>query len=88
VTIHLHNVGPAVVVEVDEPAAPRHIAVIDADSGRVERQLAEGPVAVVVVEIAGVVGEVGLEDIEPPVAIVVGDTQTPMPGLLVAVGSL
>jgi hypothetical protein len=41
------------------------------DAG-VERQVGEGSVAVVVVKVAGVVGEVGLEDIEPAVAVIVG----------------
>ena len=71
VAIDLDDVGPAVVVVVDKPAAPCDIIVVDADAG-VERQIGESSVAVVVIEVAGVVGEVGLEDIEPAVAVVVG----------------
>ena len=69
--VDLDDVGPAVVVVVDEAAAPRHVVVVDANAG-CESDVAEGSVAVVVVQVARVVGEVGLEDVEPAIAVVVG----------------
>ena len=39
----------------------------------IKRDIGERAVTVVVVEVAGVVGEVGLEDVEPAVAIIVAD---------------
>src|SRR5439155_26146463 len=57
--------------------------VVDADARR-ERDVAEGAVAVVVVEIAGVVGEVGLENVKPAVAVIIGDRDTHS-GMFVAV---
>ena len=83
VAVDLNDIGPAVVVVVDEAAAPRHIVVVDPDSG-VEGEIAEGAVAVVVVEVAGVIGEVSLEDIEPAVAVVVGHADAHA-GLLVPI---
>jgi len=56
---------------------------IDADAGR-KRNITESSVAVVVVEVAGVVREIGLENVEPPVAVVVRDSNS-HPRLLVAV---
>ena len=81
--VHLHEVGPAIVVVVDKAAAPGDILVVDSDAGR-ERHVAEGAVAVVVIEVAGVVGEVGFENVEPAVAVVVADGHAHS-GLLVAV---
>ena len=83
VTVDLQDVGPTVVVVVDKTAAPRDILIVDADAGR-EGDVGEGAVAVVVIEVAGVVGEICLENIEPAVAIVVGDADAHA-GLLVAV---
>ena len=41
-----------------------------------KRHIAEGAVAIVMIEVAGVVGEVGLENIEPAVAVVIEKRQT------------
>ena len=49
-----------------------------------EGHVAESAVAVVVIEIAGVVGEIGFEDVEPAVAVVVRDGNAHT-GLLVAI---
>ena len=38
-----------------------------------KRHIREGPVAVVVVKVAGVVGKIGLENIQPAIAIVIAD---------------
>src|SRR3984893_15404375 len=63
VPVDLHNVRPAVVVVIEEAAAPRDVLIIDSDAGR-KCNVAESSVAVVVVEIAGVVGEIGFENVE------------------------
>ena len=83
VTVDLHEVGPAIVVVVDEAAAPGHVLVIDADAGG-ESDVGESSVAVVVIKVAGIVGEVGLENIEPAVAVVIADGHAHA-GLLVAI---
>src|SRR5215471_15676064 len=68
--IHLNDVLPPVIVIVYESAAPRDILIVDADAGS-KRHITKSPVAIVVVKIARVVGEIRLEDIEPAVAIVI-----------------
>src|SRR5271169_4788342 len=83
VSVDLNDVWPAIVVVVDKATAPRYIAIVDADAGG-EGDIAEGSVAVVVVQVAGVIGEVGFEDVEPAVAVVVGHGDTHS-GLLVPV---
>ena len=72
VPVELDEVGPSVVVVVDESATPGDVAIVDADAGG-EGDVGVCSVAVVVVEVAGVVDEVGFEDIEPAIAVVVGD---------------
>lgn len=81
--VDLDDVGPAVVVIVDEAAAPRHVVAVYANAG-CESDVAEGSIAVVVVQVARVVGEVGLEDVEPAIAVVVGYRNT-HPSLFMAV---
>src|SRR4051812_39026875 len=83
VAVDLDDVRPAVVVAVDEAASPGDVAVVDADAGG-EGHVGEGSVAVVVVEVAGIVGKVGFEDVEVAIAVVIayGDAHA---GLLVAV---
>ena len=49
-----------------------------------KRHVAESAVAVVVVEIAGIVGEIGFENVEPAIAVVVTDGDAHS-GLLVAI---
>ena len=63
VTIDLHEVSPAVVVVIEKGAAPGDVAVVDADAGR-KRNVGESAVAVVVIEVAGIVGEIGFENVE------------------------
>ena len=71
-SVHLDDVCPSVIVVIDEAAAPGHISIVDADAGG-ERDVTEGAVSVVVIKVAGIIGEVGFEDVEPAIAIVVGD---------------
>src|SRR5450432_3039019 len=73
--VDLHDVLPAIVIDVNEPTAPRNILIVNADTRR-ERNITKGSVAVVVIEVAGVVREVRLEDVEPPVAVVVRYSHT------------
>src|SRR6266480_1615623 len=75
VSVDLHNVGPAIVVVVEKSATPSHVPVIDSNAGG-ERDIGESSVSVVVIEIAGVVGKVRLEDVEPAIAVVVGDSDS------------
>ena len=70
VPVDLKNVRPAIIVVVDKPAAPRHIAAVHTNAGS-KGDIAEGSIAIVVIKVAGVVREVGFEDVEPAVAVVV-----------------
>src|SRR5580704_178261 len=72
VSIHLKDVLPAIVVIVNKPASPCDIAVVDSNAGS-ERNVGESSITIVVVQVAGVVSKVGFEDVEPAVAVVVGD---------------
>src|SRR5207244_555849 len=74
---------PAVVIVIEEGTTPRDILIVDADAGS-ESDIGERAVAIVVIEVAGVVGEICFENVEPAVAIVVGDGNAHA-GLLVAV---
>ena len=73
VSIHLKNVLPTVIVIVNEPAAPCDIAIVDSDACS-ECNIVESSIAIVVVQVAGVISEVGFEDVEPSIAVVVGDS--------------
>src|SRR5580692_8595865 len=81
--VDLQNVGPAIVIIIDKSAAPGDVLVIDSDAGG-EGYVVESAVSVVAVEVAGIVGEIRLEDIEPAIAVVVGNGHA-HPCLLVAV---
>src|SRR5437588_7839823 len=63
-------VRPTVVVIVEKACAPAQVFKIEAKFG-VERPEAEGRVALIVVKVRHIVLEVSLENIEPPVGIVV-----------------
>ena len=69
--VDLNDVLPSIVVVIDKAAAPGHIVVVDAHTG-CEGEVAETSIAIVVIEVAGIVGKVGLEDVEPAIAIVIG----------------
>ncbi len=75
VPVDLDEVRPAIVVVVDESATPGDVLIVDSNS-RGERYIAERAVAVVVIEVARVVGKVRLEDIEPAVAVIVPDSDS------------
>ena len=81
--IDLDEVCPSVIVVIDKTAAPGYVSVVDSNPGS-KGDIAEGSIAVVVVQVAGVICEVGLEYIEPSVTVVVrhGD---PHPSLLMPV---
>src|SRR5580704_5734745 len=83
VSVHLKEILPAIVVVVEESAAPGYVLVVDADSGG-KRNVVEGAVSVVVVEIASVVGEICFENVEPAVAVVICNAHA-HPGLLMAI---
>src|ERR1700744_3642750 len=82
-TVDLDDVLPSVVVIIDKPATPRDVTIVNPNPGG-KGDVAEGSVAVVVVQVARVIGKVGLEDIEPSVTVVVRDGDA-HPGLFVAV---
>src|SRR5215472_16541775 len=71
--VDLHQIGPAVVVVIDESAAPRYIVAIGSNS-RGKRHTDKSPVLVVVVEIAGIVGKIRLKNVKPPVTVIIGDS--------------
>ncbi len=83
VSVDLHNVLPAVVVHIDKPTTPGHVLIVDANAGR-KRNITESSIAVIVIEVAGVVREVGFENVEPPVAVVICNPHTHA-SLLVAI---
>ncbi len=66
------DVGPAIVVEVEKfyPEAEERNA--DRTKAGASRQVGELAVAIIVIEVVGVVGEIGLDDVGPAVVIVVG----------------
>src|SRR5215472_17182722 len=83
VSVDLDDVGPSIVVVIDEPASPGDVLIVDTDT-RGKCDITKSPVTVVVIKIAGVVSEVGFKNIEPAVAIVIGYTYAHS-GLFVAV---
>ena len=72
VAVDEKKIGPAVVVEIEKHGAPAEIFGVEAEAGGIG-DVVEGAVAVVAIERRGVVGEIGFEDIELAVAVVVGD---------------
>ncbi len=71
VAVDDEEVGPAVVVDVGEHGAPAEGVGVDGEACGVGL-VGEGTVAVGVVEGGGVVGEIGFEDVEVAVTVVVG----------------
>src|SRR6266704_1847201 len=82
-SIDLQDVRPTVIVVVKEAATPSDVLVVDAHS-RGKSDVTESAVAVVVIEVAGIVGEVGLENVKPSVAVIIGDRDAHS-GLFVAI---
>src|SRR5712675_2737222 len=73
VAVGHEDVGPAVVIEIEETYSPSEIFGVDAQAG-LKDGVVEGAVAVVVVEVSRLVGVVGLYDVEPAIAVVIADT--------------
>src|SRR5438034_84477 len=69
-SVRLQEVWPTIVVVIDKTAAPGDVLIVDAHA-RGKGLIGERSVAVVVIEVRGIVGKVSLEDVEPAVAIVV-----------------
>src|ERR1051325_2148610 len=72
VAIDLHDVGPAVVIKVGEATSPSDITIVDCDPGW-EGHIGKASVSIVVIQVAGIVGKIGFEDVEPSIAVVVGN---------------
>src|SRR5208282_3879090 len=83
VSIDLEKVLPAIVVVVEKAAAPGDVLVVNANSGG-KGNIVECSIRVVVVEIAGVIGKIRFENVEPAVTVVVGHSHTHS-GLLMAI---
>src|SRR6266849_3063979 len=66
------DVGPAIVVEIEETYSPSEILGVYAQAG-LKDGVVEGAVAIVVVQVRGLVGVVGLDDIEPAITVVIAD---------------
>src|SRR5450755_2015355 len=64
------DVGPAVIVEIQEPGSPSQEARVAAESG-LKRDILEGPLSQVAIQTRRIPGEIRLHDVEPPVAVVV-----------------
>ena len=71
VTVYEQEVGPTVVVEIEKHGAPAEVLGVQAETRGVG-DVVESAVAIVAVERGGVVGEVGFENVEAAVAVVVG----------------
>src|SRR5580704_11505672 len=83
VAVNLEKILPAIIVVIEEAAAPRDVLIVDANSGG-KRNIVESAVSIVVVEVASVVGKVCFENVEPAVAVVIGHAYAHS-GLLVAI---
>src|SRR5271157_2091578 len=77
------DIRPPVVVVVHEARAPADVLSVHAQAGD-EGDVGKSAVAIVVVEIRGVIGKVCLEDVQPAVAVVVSDAYA-HPGLFLSV---
>src|SRR5208283_4905077 len=64
------NVGPAIVVEIEEAAAPSQILRMQAKSG-LEGGIFEAPVALVAIERGCISGKIGFQNVEVAVEIVI-----------------
>src|SRR4030095_5373228 len=69
-TIHQKDIGPSVVVYIDETTTPAEPARIESHSCW-KRNVVECRLAGVSIERRSITGEVGLEDIEPPIMVVI-----------------
>ena len=69
--VYDQQIREAVIVDIREHRAPAERVQVDPQTGR-ERHIGKRPVAVRVVERGGIVGEVRLEEVEVPVAVIVG----------------
>src|SRR5690348_12262813 len=72
VAVGEEEIGPAVVIKVEEHGAPAEVFGVEAEAGG-ESNVVESAVAVVAVERGSVVREIGFEDVEVAVAVGVGD---------------
>src|SRR6266566_865695 len=72
VAVRQEQIGPAVVVEIEKRDAPAKVLRVEPES-RGEGFVVEGAVAIVVVERGGIVGEIGFEQTEFAVTVVVGN---------------
>src|SRR5688572_3689214 len=75
VAVRQEDVFPSVIIEVEENSPKAEVLPIDSKSGR-EAGVMEGSVSVIAVERRYLVGEVGTNDIEPTVAVVVANPDT------------
>jgi len=73
VAVDEEEIGPAVVVEVEEHRAPAEIFGVEAEASGISN-IVKSAVAIVAIESRGVVGEIGFENVEVAVAVVVGDS--------------
>ena len=81
------DVGPAIVVVVEKLRAKAQIRIADRSNARRAGHVSELAVAIVVIEIVFIVGEIGLHYVGPAVAIVVRGINAHA-GLFVAVGTV
>ena len=72
VAVDEEQIRPAVVVEIEKRDAPAEVLRVEPES-RGKGFIVEGAVAIVVVERGGIVGEIGFEQIEFAVTVVVGN---------------
>ena len=65
------DIGPAIAIEIEKRRAPAEKPCVAAQA-RLKRGVLEGVVAEIVIQAGGVTGEVGLNDVEAPIAIIIG----------------
>ena len=75
----VHDISAAIVIEVGEAGAPLDVAVLDAEACR-RRDVFEESAAERLIQRRDVIGEVGLEQVEPSIVVDVTDGE-PHPGL-------
>src|ERR1017187_238749 len=75
VPIGYEDVLPSVLIKIQKGQTPLHVLAMDSQS-RIERDIVEGSVTIVVIEDWRVIGEIALENIEPAIAIIVGGVST------------
>src|SRR5260370_17327646 len=72
VSVHQQQVGPAIVIEVEEQGVPSEILGVESQSGG-ERNVVKCSISVVTIERGSVVGKIGAKNVQLAVTIEISD---------------